>query len=101
LDGKKRLEEIIGKEVLFFSYPNGSYSEREKARVQGYYKMAVTVKMRHISPLSDDIYELPRICMTGNFITDKIKFYGIWLFLRKVLYTITRKARFKPVMEAY
>lgn len=97
-ESKRELERLIGKEVEFFSYPNGSYGNRELQIVSKYYKMAFTIKMRHIT-LDDQIYEVPRIGLSGDFIKDKLKYFGLWLHIRRVLYFITRKDSFKYIAE--
>lgn len=82
-EGKEQLERIIGQEVDYFSYPNGTYAEREVALTKEIYKMAFTTDLRHITP-HEDLWTLPRIEVTGLYFRDKLKFYNIWPFVRKV-----------------
>ena len=82
-ESRKLLSELIGHEVLFFSYPNGSYSTREINSVAKLYKMAFTIEMRHIQ-LTDSLYELPRVCLTGDLFKDKLKFYGVWTYIKRL-----------------
>ena len=84
LESKTILEEIIGKEVRFFSYPNGSYGKRELEIVSNCFDMAFSIKMRHIK-LTDNICELPRIGFTGDYYKDIIKYFGYWPLLKKIL----------------
>lgn len=82
-ESRKLLSELTGQDVLFFSYPNGSYSTRELHSVVKLYKMAFTIEMRHIK-MSDSLYELPRVCLTGDMFKDKLKFYGVWTYIKSL-----------------
>lgn len=81
-EANKKLSELTGREILFFSYPNGSYSTRELNSAAKLYKMAFTIEMRHIS-LNDSLHELPRVCLTGDKLKDKLKFYGVWAHIKR------------------
>lgn len=94
-EGKRELESIINKKVRFFSYPNGSFSERELCEVSRIYDMAFSIKLSHIS-LYDNIYALPRIGLAGSFYKDVLKIYGVWPYIRKCLYFFTHNKRFAP-----
>lgn len=89
-ESKQLLEAIIGHEVNYFSYPNGSYTAREIGVVQKVYKMAFTTDLHCIS-LSDNILALPRIEITGKRYRDLLKIYNIWPIIRKVGRTILLK----------
>lgn len=84
LKGKNFLESIIKQKVNFFSYPNGTYSEREVEAVRRIFKMAFTTDLRYIDPPIEDICALPRIEVTGRYFRDKLKFYNLWPIVRKV-----------------
>lgn len=82
-EGKAQLERIIGQRVDYFSYPNGTYSEREVALAKDIYKMAFTTDLRYITP-QEQVWTLPRIEVTGRYFRDKLKFYNLWPIVRKV-----------------
>lgn len=82
-ESKERLENLIGQQVDFFSYPNGSFSKREVECARSVYKMAFTTELHHIT-YSDDILALPRIEVTGLYFRDKLKFYRVWPVIRKI-----------------
>lgn len=62
---KQVLEEILGKEVVHFSYPYGSISQRADKLVRRYYKSAAAVVSANgktdVFCCGDDDYALPRI----------------------------------------
>lgn len=59
---KQRLEEIIGKEVVSFAYPNGSYNQETINLVaEAGYKTAVRTGGNYPILSSSAIFELPRI----------------------------------------
>ena len=80
---KVNLENLLGHEVSFFSYPNGSYTRREVEAARAIYRMAFTTDLHDITPHSD-LCALPRIEVTGLYRRDKLKFYHIWPVLRKL-----------------
>ena len=82
-EANKKLSELTGRDILFFSYPNGSYSTRELNSVSKLFKMAFTIEMRHIS-INDSLYELPRVCLTGDKVKDMLKFYGVWTYIKRI-----------------
>ncbi len=81
---KEELEDLCHKEVWAFSYPNGSLTEREVLACKSIYRMAFTTEQRHIS-LYDNPYLLPRIALTGDFLRDLLKIYGIWPIIKNIL----------------
>lgn len=89
---KEALEEIIEQPVDYFSYPNGSYGEREVEMARGTYKMAFTTDLRYIT-LKEDIMALPRIEVTGDYFRDKLKFYNIWPIIRRIACIVLRRKR--------
>lgn len=82
-ESQKQLEEITGKEVFAFSYPNGSLTDREINATKKYYKIAFSTEQNNIR-ISDDIYTLPRYALTGNYKLDLLKLYGLWKYMRKL-----------------
>lgn len=98
-ESKKRLELLIGKQVRFFSYPNGSFGEREIKAAAKYFDMAFTIKCRHIAP-GTDIYQVPRIGLGGySFFMDKIKYWRLWLAARELMWLLTHKEKYKKIPE--
>ena len=82
-ESQKQLEEITGKEVFAFSYPNGSLTNREIDATKNYYKIAFSTEQNNIRT-SDDIYTLPRYALTGDYKRDLLKLYGLWKYIRKI-----------------
>ena len=82
-ESQKQLEEITGKEVFAFSYPNGSLTNREIDATKKYYKIAFSTEQNNIRT-SDDIYTLPRYALTGDYKRDLLKLYGLWKYIRKI-----------------
>ena len=76
-DGKKILEEWIGKKVYAFSYPNGRNTKRESNMAHRYYDIAFTTIQNNIHP-TDDIMLLSRFSLTGQWPRDLLKAKGIW-----------------------
>jgi len=65
IDSKRRLEDIIGKEVRGFSYPYGDYDERVlAATVAAGYKYAVSTKLGTVRRAN--VYEIPRVNVRWN-----------------------------------
>lgn len=83
-DSKMQLEEMTGKRVYAFSYPNGSLTNREVCFCKKYYDIAFTTEQRHIR-ISDDLYVLPRYALTGQYFRDLLKVNGIWKILKKII----------------
>lgn len=84
VQSKQILEDLCGKEIFAFSYPNGSLSEREVSETSRIYKIAFTTEQRHIS-INDNIYLLPRVALTGDYYRDLLKIYGVWPVLKKIV----------------
>ncbi|MCX6344056.1 MAG: polysaccharide deacetylase family protein [Armatimonadetes bacterium] len=64
-DSKNAIEDIIGKEVVSFSYPYGNFDERIVAAVKAAgYQNAVSAKLG-VAGLSD-IFEIPRVNVRWN-----------------------------------
>lgn len=64
-DSKRRLEDIIGREIGSFSYPYGDYNERVLAAVEDAgYRCAVTTRLGVVAGQS--MFEIPRINVRWN-----------------------------------
>lgn len=88
-ESQKQLEKITGKSIFAFSYPNGSISHREINAAKKYYKIAFSTKPNNISA-SADLYTLPRYALTGDYMRDLLKMYGIWKYIKGCCEKITR-----------
>lgn len=67
VDSKRALEDIIGKEVISFSYPYGDLDERvTQAVIAAGYKYAVVTKLG--VPASGGAFEIPRVNVRWNAI---------------------------------
>ena len=71
------LSQLIGKPVDKFSYPNGSYSMREKENVKKYYNCAFST-IQSYPKVGGDLYEIPRIALTNDYWSNLAKIVGTW-----------------------
>ena len=63
---KSALENWTGKQVNFFSYPNGDFDGREKKVLQKYgFELSATIEKRFIFA-DDDVYLIPRFSVPDN-----------------------------------
>jgi peptidoglycan/xylan/chitin deacetylase (PgdA/CDA1 family) len=87
-ESKKILENWIGKEIKYFSYPNGDFSKREEKYLCKYkYKLAFTTEQKFISKeYKDKLYYLPRFSINddGSFSENLLRMIGIWNKYSKV-----------------
>lgn len=74
---KQRLEEITGREVTTFSYPNGSFTEREAKMVRETFGCAFTV-VQDSPRKGGDVFAIPRFAMTNDFWSNLAKIVGAW-----------------------
>ncbi|MCL5104504.1 MAG: polysaccharide deacetylase family protein [Armatimonadetes bacterium] len=66
-DSKRKLEDILGKEVVSFSYPYGDYDDRVlAAAVEAGYRYAVTTKLGIVG--GNSVFEIPRVNVRWNAI---------------------------------
>lgn len=67
VDSKHKIEDIIGKEVVSFSYPYGDYDDRVlSAAIAAGYEYAVSTKLGVVGKTG--IYEIPRVNVRWNAI---------------------------------
>ena len=67
VDSKNRLEDILGGEVVSFSYPYGDYDDRVlAASIEAGYDYAVTTKLGIVG--GNSIFEIPRVNVRWNAI---------------------------------
>lgn len=60
-----------------FSYPNGSYTQREKEFVQKYYECAFST-IQSYPLVGGDLYEIPRIALSNEYWSNLAKIVGSW-----------------------
>lgn len=80
---KKQLEEILGRKIKGFAYPNGSYGEREVALLKKHgYQYGYTTKSGYITLEANRcLYSLPRIEVMEevSFTENLCRMSGLWL----------------------
>jgi peptidoglycan/xylan/chitin deacetylase (PgdA/CDA1 family) len=80
---KKQLEEILGRKIKGFAYPNGSYGEREIALLKKHgYQYGYTTKSGYITLEANRcLYSLPRIEVLEevSFAENLCRMSGLWL----------------------
>lgn len=81
---KSTLENLTGRNVFAFSYPNGSLTTREIKATMRHYALAFTTEQNHIS-VNDNLFTLPRYALTGQYYRDLLKIWGIWKRLKSIL----------------
>ncbi len=90
IQSKQYLEELTGKPCNSFSYPNGSFSERDIEAVRKVYDIAFTVEQRKPHP-DDDMMKVPRIGVTCSPIRDQLKIWGVWPWLKKYYSMVSKR----------
>lgn len=80
---KKQLEEIVGRKIKGFAYPNGFYGDREITLLKKHgYQYGFTTKSGYLSlDKSRCLYTLPRIEILDNvsFAENVCRMSGLWL----------------------
>ncbi len=89
IQSKHYLEELIGKPCKSFSYPNGSFMQRDVEAVREVYEIAFTVEQRNPRP-NDDLMLVPRIGVTCAPVRDQLKLWGVWPWLKKCCSIISK-----------
>jgi len=79
---RQKLESWTGKEVPYFSYPNGDYSMREFKILKNLrYRLAFSTEPKYLTPdLLNDNYNLPRFLFLedASFAENICRIVGIW-----------------------
>ena len=81
VDSKKELEEITGKPIDIFSYPNGTFGQREKDAVKAAgYKYSFSTEQRFVKIGNEDNLSIPRMAlnMTGGVYENMARVFGGW-----------------------
>lgn len=93
-NSKKKLENWTGKEVKYFSYPNGDFDGREKKILEKYgFELAATTENKLICS-NNDLYAIPRFSvMNDGFFSENLcHMLGIWQpFISKIKRFIKHK----------
>jgi peptidoglycan/xylan/chitin deacetylase (PgdA/CDA1 family) len=83
---KFELEELISAPVFAFSYPNGSFGNREIEAVKAAgYTCAFTTKQSHPT-LTENLFLIPRMCLNtnGGMYENLAKILGVWqIFIKR------------------
>jgi GNAT superfamily N-acetyltransferase len=86
-NSKKELENWTGKEVKYFSYPNGDFDGREKEILEKYgFELAATTENNAVS-IDSYLYSIPRysVMNDGSFAENLCHMLGIWQpFISKI-----------------
>ena len=78
-ESKQTLEEWTGREVNFFSYPNGDYTEKEKEFLVSSGYMAAVVQDDEFITGKTDIFKVPRFSAgEGYFPEELCHMFGVW-----------------------
>jgi len=81
-ESKKTLEKWIGKEIKYFSYPNGDFNKREEEFLKkNMYRLAFTTEQKYIlKEHKDKLFYLPRFSVNddGSFSENLLRMLGIW-----------------------
>jgi peptidoglycan/xylan/chitin deacetylase (PgdA/CDA1 family) len=83
IDSRKELEKILGVKIKYFSYPNGSLSEREVEVAKNNYQCAFTTEQKYPDK-NDDLMLIPRIALTGQYYRNLLKIFKIWQPIKKI-----------------
>ena len=79
-NSKQKLENWTGKEVKYFSYPNGDFDGREREILEKYgFELSATTENKFVN-LESDIYFIPRFAVMndGTFAENLCHMLGIW-----------------------
>lgn len=82
-ESKIVLEKLLNKPVQSFSYPNGSYSQRELQEVSKIYDCSFSTIQGYPMHGSSE-YEIPRIALTDDYWPNLAKIVGIWHVIRRL-----------------
>lgn len=80
---KDELASIIGKEIIAFSYPNGSLSNREVGATGKYYACAFTTVSDYPTVGCNKLL-IPRVALTDDYWSNLAKIVGGWNLIFKI-----------------
>lgn len=83
-DSRTELEAILGTKIEYFSYPNGSFGEREIEAARKHYKCAFTTEQKYPAK-TDDLMLIPRIALTGQYYRNLLKIFRIWQPMKRLI----------------
>lgn len=81
LDSKFMLEKILGREIRYFAYPHGDYSERIAEAIQPYFSLIFTIN-RGSNGLRSSPYKLRRDSLQGDLNQLRYHFMGLYDMIR-------------------
>lgn len=80
---QENIARLIDDKVDKFSYPNGSYTQREKDYVQKYYSCAFST-IQSYPLVGGDLYEIPRIALSNEYWCNLAKIVGSWSIINNL-----------------
>ena len=83
-ESKRFIGELLEKEIDTFSYPNGSFGQREEDAVSRHYKCGYTTKEEFVQP-GGNLYRIPRTCLLDNYWSNLSRIVGAWKILKKIV----------------
>ena len=83
-ESKKFLSTLLCKEVDTFSYPNGSFGQREEDAVSRHYKCGYTTEEKFVQP-GGNLFKIPRTGLVDNYWSNLSKIVGAWKILKKLI----------------
>lgn len=81
-NSKFYLEKLLEKKIDSFSYPNGSFTDREITAVGKYYDYAFTTEQTY-PVIGDSLLTIPRIAQTNDYWSNLAKIAGTWEWIKK------------------
>lgn len=83
-ESQNYLSNLLGKDINTFSYPNGSFTQREEKAVSKYYRCGYTTEEKFLQP-GGNIFRIPRTCLVDNYWSNLSRIVGAWKILKKII----------------
>jgi peptidoglycan/xylan/chitin deacetylase (PgdA/CDA1 family) len=80
-ESRKTLENWLGREVKYFSYPNGNFNKDSiEIAKKCSYRICFTIEQKLVDVFNTDFYTIPRFAMNdlGGYYENLSKLLGIW-----------------------
>lgn len=84
MESKLFLSNLLEKNIDIFSYPNGSFGEREENVARKYYSCAYTT-VEDYPKQGGNLWRIPRICLVDNYWSNLSRIVGAWKLLQKII----------------
>lgn len=81
-ESQQCLQNLLGKEIRYFCYPNGSLTQRETEKVKEYYECAFSTIQAN-PKVGGDLFAIPRYALTDNYWSNLAKIIGVWALIKK------------------